>query len=52
MTRQARTATRIINDTALVQEQANPYAGSSLVPMLISGIVLVLAGMIAAAMLS
>ncbi|MDO9296144.1 hypothetical protein [Bradyrhizobium sp.] len=42
----------VINDTRLAQEQANPYSGSSLVPMLISGIVLVLVGMIAAVMVS
>ena len=41
-----------INDTRLAQGQANPYSGSSLVPMLISGIVLVLVGMIAAVMVS
>ena len=38
--------------TAEVNEPANPFSGSSLVPMLIGGIVLVLVGMIAAAMLS
>ena len=42
----------VINDTRLAQEPANPFAGSSLLPMLISGIVLVLVGMIAAVMLS
>ena len=42
----------VINDTRLVQEPANPFSGSSLVPMLIIGIVLVLAGMIAAVMWS
>jgi hypothetical protein len=42
----------VINDTRLAQEPANPYSGSSLVPMLISGIVLVLVGMIAAVMVS
>ena len=42
----------VINDTRLVQEPDNPFAGSSLLPMLVSGIVLVLVGMIAAAMLS
>ena len=34
------------------KEAANPYAGSSLVPMLIIGIVLVLVGMIGAVMWS
>ena len=47
-TSQHRSQPRIVNDTALAQEPANPFAGSSLVPMLISGIVLVLVGMIAA----
>ena len=42
----------VINDTRLAQEPANPFSGSSLLPMLISGIVLVLVGMIAAVMLS
>jgi len=31
---------------------ANPYAGSSLVPMLVAGLVLTLLGMIAAVLLS
>ena len=52
MTRQTQVKARIANDTALVQEPANPFTGSSLLPMLISGIVLVLVGMVAAAMLS
>ena len=34
------------------KEAANPYAGSSLVPMLIVGLVLTFAGMIAALALS
>jgi hypothetical protein len=42
----------VINDTRLAQEPATPFAGSSLLPMLISGIVLVVVGMIAAVMLS
>jgi hypothetical protein len=33
-------------------DQANPRAGSSLVPMLIVGLVLTLAGMVVAALLS
>ena len=33
-------------------EQANPYSGSSLVPMLVIGLVLTFAGMIAALLLS
>lgn len=48
MTRQTPIATRIVNDTALAQEQANPFSGSSLLPMLVIGIALVLVGMIAA----
>jgi hypothetical protein len=48
MTNQTPVAPRIVNDTALVQEPANPFAGSSLVPMLIIGLVLVLVGMIGA----
>ncbi len=42
----------VISDTRLAQEQANPYSGSDLVPMLIGGVVLVLVGMIAAVMVS
>ena len=34
------------------KEQANPYSGSSLVPMLVIGLVLTFAGMIAALVLS
>nr|WP_283827413.1 hypothetical protein [Bradyrhizobium diazoefficiens] len=34
------------------QDAANPYSGSSLVPMLIVGLVLTLAGMIGALVLS
>jgi hypothetical protein len=34
------------------EEQANPYCGSSLVPMLVAGLALTLVGMIAALMLS
>lgn len=51
MKHQAPVAT-VITDTRLAQEPANPFSGSSLVPMLIVGIVLVLVGMIAAVMLS
>ena len=51
MKRHAPVAT-VINDTRLAQEAANPFSGSSLLPMLIAGIVLVLVGMIAAVMLS
>ena len=42
----------IINDTRLAQEPAKPFSGSSLLPMLVSGLVLVLVGMIAAVMVS
>jgi hypothetical protein len=35
-----------------VKSAANPYSGSSLVPMLVAGLVLTLVGMIAAVMLS
>jgi len=51
MKRHAPIAT-VINDTRLAQEPANPFSGSSLLPMLIIGIVLVLVGMIAAVMWS
>jgi len=34
------------------KEQASPYSGSSLVPMLVIGLLLTFAGMIAALMLS
>jgi hypothetical protein len=34
------------------KEQADPYSGSSLVPMLVIGLVLTFAGMIAAVLLS
>jgi hypothetical protein len=52
MNQQTQVTAKTVNDTGLVHEPANPFAGSSLVPMLISGIVLVLVGMIAVAMLS
>jgi hypothetical protein len=39
---------RVVTD----KEQADPYAGSSLVPMLLVGLALTLIGMIAAVMLS
>lgn len=45
-------ATAIVNQTKLAQEPSNPFSGSSLVPMLVSGIVLVLVGMIVAVMWS
>ena len=42
------------NHSKLVTEKgaANPYSGSSLVPMLVAGLVLTFVGMIAAVMLS
>jgi hypothetical protein len=52
MKRHAQVATAVLNDTRLAQEPANPFSGSSLLPMLIAGIVLVLVGMIAVLMLS
>jgi len=42
----------MIQRTHDVASQENPYSGSSLVPMLIVGLVLTLAGMIAAVVLS
>jgi hypothetical protein len=39
-------------DVVKNKEQANPYSGSSLVPMLVIGLVLTFAGMIAALALS
>lgn len=38
--------------TYRTSDQANPFSGSSLVPMLIAGLVLTLAGMIVAFVLS
>ena len=52
MTRKAPVAVAIVTQTSLAQEPANPFAGSSLLPMLVSGLVLVLVGMIAAVMWS
>ena len=39
-------------DVTKNEEAVNPYAGSSLVPMLVIGLLLTFAGMIAAVMLS
>jgi hypothetical protein len=50
MTNQKPIATRVVNNTALAQESADPFSGSSLMPMLIAGLVLCLVGMIAAVM--
>jgi hypothetical protein len=52
MTSEAPIATRVVSDTALAQEPANPFSDSSLVPMLIAALVLCLVGMIAAVMWS
>lgn len=52
MKRHAPLATAVVDNTRPAQEPANPFSGSSLVPMLIAGIVLVLVGMIAAVMVS
>ena len=40
------------NEKDMALAPADPYAGSSLVPMLISGLVLIVVGMIAVAVLS
>jgi len=40
--------TRVVSD----KEQGNPYSGNSLLPMLVAGLVLTLAGMFAAFALS
>jgi hypothetical protein len=47
MTRQAP-----VKDTDPVRQSANPFSSSSLLPMLIGGLVLTLIGMIAAVVLS
>ena len=52
MTHHTPVATAIVNQTKLAQERANPFSGSSLLPMLVSGLVFVLVGMIAAVMWS
>ena len=39
---------RAIDDAYLGNDQANPYSGSSLVPMLVIGLLLTFAGMIVA----
>jgi len=52
MTLQAPVETATLNDTRPAQPPANPFSGSSLLPMLICGLVLSLAGMIAAVMWS
>jgi hypothetical protein len=52
MTGQTPIAPRVVNDTALVQEPADAFSGSSLMPMLVVGLVLCLVGMVAAVMWS
>jgi hypothetical protein len=52
MTRQAPVVTASNKDTKPAQQPTNPFSGSSLLPMLISGLVLYLVGMIAAVMWS
>lgn len=47
MNRRARAAAEAVND-----KSANPFAGSSLLPMLVAGLVLTFVGMIAALALS
>lgn len=52
MRQTVRSGPRTIDYSDVRAEQENPYAGSSLVPMLIIGLVLTLVGMIAALALS
>ena len=52
MRNRARAVARAINLAEGHQDQANPLSGSSLVPMLIIGLALTFAGMIAALALS
>lgn len=48
----AKAIARAIDDAGVQQDQANPFSGSSLVPMLIIGLALTFAGMIVAVALS
>ncbi|WGS23075.1 MULTISPECIES: hypothetical protein [unclassified Bradyrhizobium] len=48
----AKAVARAIDSAESQQDQANPFSGSSLVPMLILGLVLTFAGMIVAVALS
>ncbi|WP_407169562.1 hypothetical protein [Bradyrhizobium sp. ORS 111] len=48
----AKAIARAIDSTVAQQDQANPFSGSSLVPMLILSLVLTFAGMIVAVALS
>jgi hypothetical protein len=52
MTRQEPVVTAIVSDTEPAQQPAKPFSSGSLLPMLISGLVLSLVGMIAAVMWS
>ncbi|WP_407151607.1 hypothetical protein [Bradyrhizobium sp. ORS 86] len=48
----AKVVARAIDSTVAQQDQANPFCGSSLMPMLILGLALTFAGMIVAVALS
>lgn len=52
MRNRAKAIARAIDSAGVQQGQAGPFAGSSLVPMLIAGLVLTFAGMIVALVLS
>ena len=52
MRNRARAIARAVAIQQSQQDQANPFSGTSLVPMLIAGLVLTFAGMIAALILS
>lgn len=52
MRNRAKAIARAIDGAWFQQDQADPLSGSSLVPMLIIGLVLTFAGMIAALVLS
>lgn len=45
-------AKAVVIENDVIKQSANPFAGSSLVPMLVIGLVLTFAGMIAALVLS
>ena len=45
-------ATAVVMENDVIRQSANPFAGSSLVPMLVIGLILTFAGMIAALVLS
>jgi hypothetical protein len=52
MSYSGRSAKQAAIESDAVRQSANPYAGSSLVPMLVIGLVLTFGGMIAALVLS